>query len=106
MADPTRFLTLGPKGELHLPAEALHALELKPGESVKLRIDARNKVLHLERHVDDPWKEALKEKQNPGFEDLLQDQKQRDAEATRQFEQRMKDPVKPPRPEDRPDHWR
>ncbi|MGQ0612134.1 MAG: hypothetical protein ACT4PV_00070 [Planctomycetaceae bacterium] len=106
MADPTRFLKLGPKGELQLPDEALQALELKPGESVKLRIDARHKVLHLERHVDDPWSEALKGKKGRELEDLLTEQKQRDAEATRLFEQRLKDPVKPPRPEDRPDHWR
>jgi len=106
MADPTRHLKLGPKGELHLPDEALHALDLKPGESVKLRIDARHKVLHLERHVDDPWAEALRDKQAPGFEDLLHEQKKRDEEAKRQFDQRMKEPGKAPRPEDRPDHWR
>jgi len=106
MADPAVFLRIGPKGEIVLPENALHALGASAGEQLKLRVDSRHKVLHLERHVDDPWSEALKDKRAPGFEDLLDDQKQRDAEAKRTFEQKLKEKGPAPKPEDRPDHWR
>lgn len=106
MADPVVHLRLGQKGEITLPEDALYALGAKPGDRLKLRIDSRHKILHLERHVDDPWKEALEEKSTPGFEELLTDQQKRDAEAKRLFEERLKQKGPAPRPEERPDSWR
>lgn len=108
MADPVVHLRLGRRGEITLPEDALHALGAKPGDRLKLRIDSRHKVLHLERHVDDPWEEALQEKKAPDFEELMTDQQKRDAEAKRLFEERLEGRGKGPaaRPEERPDSWR
>jgi antitoxin component of MazEF toxin-antitoxin module len=101
-------LRIGGAGELKLPAEALEALELEPGQEVSLEIDTRRKQLRLERHVADAWAEAMKEKPQKGLEDLMDEQKQREQAAKEHFEKRIKE--KPPhekrRPEDSPDHWR
>lgn len=101
-------LKIGGAGEVKLPPEALEALELEPGGEMSLEIDTRRKQLRLERHVDDAWAEALKEKPQKGLEDLMQDQKQRDEAAKELFEKRLKDrsPKDKRRPEDSPDHWR
>ncbi len=101
-------LKVGGMGELKLPAEALEALELEPGQEVSLEIDTRRKQLRLERFVADAWAEALKEKPQKGMEDLLDEQKQRDEAAKELFEKRLKEksPKDKRRPEDSPDHWR
>ncbi len=101
-------LKVGGAGEVKLPPEALEALDVEPGGEVSLEIDTRRKQLRLERHVDDAWAEALKEKPQKGLEDLMQDQKQREEAAKELFEKRIKDksPKDKRRPEDSPDHWR
>ena len=62
----------------------------------------------LERHVDDAWAEAMKEKPQKGLEDLMDEQKQRDEAAKELFEKRVKDKSahEKRRPEDNPDYWR
>jgi antitoxin component of MazEF toxin-antitoxin module len=101
-------LKLGGAGELKLPPEALEALELEPGHELSLEIDTRRKQLRLERFVVDAWAEAMKEKPQKGLEDLMDEQKQRDAAAKELFEKRVKErnPKDKRRPEDSPDHWR
>lgn len=101
-------LRVGAAGEVKLPPEALEALELEPGGEMSLEIDTRRKQLRLERHVDDAWGEALKEKPQKGMEDLLDEQKKRDEAAKEIFEKRLKDkkPTDKRRPEDSPDFWR
>jgi len=101
-------LKLGGGGELKLPAEALEALELEPGGEVTLEIDTRRKQLRVERHVDDAWAEAMKEKPQKGLEDLMDEQKQREEAAKELFEKRVKDKSthEKRRPEDSPDYWR
>lgn len=101
-------LKVGATGEVKLPPEALEALELEPGGEMSLEIDTRRKQLRLERHVDDAWGEALKEKPQKGMEDLLDEQKKRDEAAKEMFEKRLKDkkPGDKRRPEDSPDFWR
>ncbi len=108
MAKPKPLiLELGANGEVRLPDDALRALEVQPGEKLSLRIDTRHKAVRLERHVDDPWGEALKQKKQDGFEDILGAQKQRDQEASDLFDKRMKEaPKEKRRPEDDPDLWR
>ena len=107
MAKKPLILDLGANGEVRLPDEALHALDVQPGEKLSLRIDTRHKALRLERYVDDPWAEALKQKQQEGFEDILGAQKQREDEAADLFDKRLKEaPKEERRPEDDPDLWR
>ena len=99
-------LDVGANGEVRLPPDALEALGLQPGEQVTLFVDTRRKQIRLERFVDDPWGEALKEKPQKGFGDLFSDQEARDAEAKRQFDEGIKKPLPKRKPEDDPDYWR
>jgi bifunctional DNA-binding transcriptional regulator/antitoxin component of YhaV-PrlF toxin-antitoxin module len=101
-------LKVGAMGEVKLPPEALAALEIEPGGEMSLEIDTRRKQLRLERHVDDAWGEAMKEKPQKGLEDLMDEQKQREQAAKEMFEKRIKEknPKDKRRPEDSPDHWR
>ena len=107
MAKKPLILDLGANGEVRLPGEALEALEIQPGEKLALRIDTRHKQVRLERHVDDPWAEALKQKKQDGFEDILGAQKQRESDAADLFDKRVQNaPKEKPRPEDNRDLWR
>jgi antitoxin component of MazEF toxin-antitoxin module len=101
-----RLLDVGPEFEVKLPADVVEALGLESGEKVQIYIDARRKAVRLERHVDDPWTEALKDKDTPGFEDLMQDHDARQEDAKKLFEQKLKEKPEKPRPEDNPDLWR
>ena len=104
-----RILDLGADGSLKLPPDVLEALELEPGQKVRVHLDTRRKEIRVERHVDDPWGEALKKKQGPDFDDLFADQSRREAEAERLFRERMEQVKKEKpkrRPEDDPDYWR
>jgi len=107
MANRKVRLKLGPGGEVKIPAEAMEALELEPGADLVVEIDTRRKQLHLERHVDDAWAEAMKEKPQKGLEDLMSEQQAREEAAKELFEKRIKEPPpKKRRPEDNPDYWR
>jgi antitoxin component of MazEF toxin-antitoxin module len=99
-------LEVGADGRIKLPPAALEALELEPGEHVTLYIDTRRKSLRIERHVADAWGEALKEKPQKALEDLFHEQRGREAEAERQFDEEMRKPPPKRRPEDDPGHWR
>jgi len=100
-----RVLKLGPKGELLLPPEALDLLGVKPGGEVALHLDDRKRAVSLERHVSDPWAEALREKEKPEIEDLFAEDRKRQEAAKQAFEQKLKNPPKS-KPEDKPDLWR
>jgi hypothetical protein len=56
--------------------------------------------------VADAWGEALKEKPRKGLEDLFDEQKDREKEAERMFDEEMRKPPPKRRPEDDPGHWR
>jgi antitoxin component of MazEF toxin-antitoxin module len=103
-----RLLKVGEGGTVKLPPDAMEHLGLEPGESVQIFVDTRRKQIRLERHVDDPWAEALKQKPETGFDELMDEQAERDEAANRLFDERLKDPPKPDerRPEDDPDYWR
>jgi hypothetical protein len=102
-----RKLPLGSGGELKLPPDVLEALGIEPEDKeVEIFVDTRRKQLRIERHVDDPWAEALKEKPEKGFEDLMSDQEQREADAQDLFDRKLKEPPPKRRPEDDPDLWR
>ncbi len=102
-----RTLKVGKNGEVKLPPDVLEAIGHEEGEDVRIFVDTRRKQVRLERHVDDPWADALKQKDEKGFDDLMDEQKGREDAAKRLFEERLKDPPKRDRkPEDDPDHWR
>ncbi|MHC4548032.1 MAG: AbrB/MazE/SpoVT family DNA-binding domain-containing protein [Planctomycetota bacterium] len=101
-----RTLPVGPHGEVKLPADVLEALGLQAGEQVEIHVDTRRKQVRLERHVEDAWAEAMREKSQKGLEDLMADQAQREEDANRIFEEKLKEPPPPRRPEDDPDLWR
>ncbi len=102
-----RTLPLGPGGEVKLPPDVLQALGIEPEDKeVEIFVDTRRKQLRVERHVDDPWADALKEKDQKGFEDLMADQTQREADAQDLFEKKLKEPPPKRRPEDDPNYWR
>lgn len=102
-----RTLPLGPGGEVKLPADALEALGIEPEDKeVEIFVDTRRKQVRLERHVEDPWADALKEKEQKGLEDLMADQTQREQDAQDLFERKLKEPPPKRRPEDDPDYWR
>jgi len=102
-----RVLPVGKQGEFRLPLDALEAIGWEAGDAVEIRIDTRRRQIQLERHVEDAWAEALKEKPAKGFEDLAKDQEQREAEAKDLFERRIRD-AKPGQrsKEDDPGRWR
>ena len=99
-------LDVGADGRIRLPPAALEALGHEKGEQVTLYIDTRRKCLRIERHVADAWGEALKEKPRKGLEDLFDEQKDREKEAERMFDEEMRKPPPKRRPEDDPGHWR
>ena len=103
-----RLLDVGPDGEVRLPPDVMEAIQLKPGEKVEIQVDGRRQFVRIERHVDDPWGEALKDSDAPSFEDLMDDRKSKADDAKKRFEERLKDAPKEikRRPEDDPDHWR
>jgi len=102
-----RTLPLGSGGELKLPPDVLEKLGIEPEDKeVEIFLDTRRKQLRVERHVDDPWAEALRQKEEPGFEDLMADQQQREADAEDLFKRKLKEPPPERRPEDDPGHWR
>ena len=103
-----RTLDVGTGGEVKLPPDALEAIGWEPGEQVRLQIDTRGKRIVLERHVEDAWADALKQRPEKGFEDILSEQAQREEDAKDVFERRLKErkPGEGRRPEDDPDRWR
>ena len=82
---------LGPDGSLKLPPDALDALGAEPGDEVKLFIDSRKKVVRIERHSDDPWADAMREKKSKGLEDLLAEQQKRQQAADDLFNRKLRD---------------
>ena len=101
-----RTLPIGPQGEVKLPLDAMEALDLEPGGTVEIVVDTRRKQIRLERHVDDPWADALREKDQKGFGDLLNEQDQRETDAADLFDRKIKEPPPKRKPEDDPDLWR
>ncbi|MHC4957609.1 MAG: hypothetical protein ACYTGN_04475 [Planctomycetota bacterium] len=103
-----RLLAVDAKGNVKLPADALEAIGHEDGEQVQLFVDTRRKQIRLERHVDDPWEDAFKKKDEKGFGDLMSEQKAREDAAADLFDRKMKDPPKldKKKPEDDPDYWR
>ena len=102
-----RTLDIGANGEIRLPEDAMRTLDVAPGEKLEISVDTRRKMIRLERYVDDPWAEAMKTKEEKGFEDLASEQDKRDAAASELFDRKLKDPPKDKkRPEDDPDMWR
>lgn len=101
-----RTLEVGASGEIRLPPDALEMLEIEPGGKVEIFVDTRRKQVRLERHSDDPWADALRQKQQKGFDDLLAEQSQRESDAADLFDQRLKDPPPKRKPEDDPGYWR
>ena len=86
-----RTYKIEPDGSLKLPREALDALGAAPGDDVKLFVDSRRKFVRVERHSDDPWADALKEKKSKGLEDLFEEQQKRQTDAHDLFNQRLRD---------------
>ena len=102
-----RTLPLGPGGELKLPPDVLEALGIEPEDKVvEIFLDTRRKQIRLERHVDDPWAEAMRNRPERGIEDLMADQEQREADAEDLFDRKLKEPPPKRRPEDDTNHWR
>ena len=102
-----RTLPLTADGALRLPPDVLEALGIEAEDrEVEIFVDTRRKQLRVERHVDDPWAEALKQKEQKGFDDLHAEQAERDAEAKRIFEEKLKDGPGKRRPGDNRDLWR
>jgi len=103
-----RSLKVGPEGTVKLPPDALEAIGWEAGEDVRIVLDTRQKRILLERHVEDAWADALKQRPGKGFDDILSEQAQREQEARDIFERRLKEtkPGEKPRPEDDPNYWR
>ena len=102
-----RTIKVGANGEIKLPQDVLEAIGHEEGEDVRIFVDTRRKQLRIDRHVDDPWADALKAKDEKDFEDLMGEQKDREDAAKKLFDEKLKDPPKVDRkPEDDPDYWR
>ena len=79
----------------------------EPGDEVRLFIDGRKKAIRIERHSDDPWADAMKEKPKIGMKDIFEDQKRRQAEAEQTFKKRLKESEPGEgKPDNDPDKWR
>jgi len=86
-----RTYRIEPDGSLKLPREALDAIGAEPGDDVKLFVDSRRKFVRVERHSEDPWADALKEKKSKGLEDLFAEQQKRQTDADDLFNKRLRD---------------
>jgi len=94
---------LGDGGRIRLPKEVMKALGVVPGNQLKIEI--RGDLISIARHhVKDPFAEAAKKK-NPGFNELMAQQKSRKEEVAAEFEKRIQEKHEV-RPEDREDFWR
>jgi len=101
-----RTLDIGANGEVRIPDDVLRALDIGPGEKVEIVLDTRRKQLRIERFVDDPWAEAMEQKPQKGFDDLLSEQSKREQDAEKIWEEKLKEGPDKRKPEDDPDYWR
>lgn len=104
MADNSPYIQeVGAGGQIRLPKEVMKALEVAPGNQIKIEI--RGDLISISRHqVKDPFA-ALAEKKSPGLKELMEQQESRKKEAAREFEKRMQEKHEI-RPEDREDFWK
>ena len=94
---------VGMGGRIRLPKEVMDALDVAPGNQIKIEI--RGDLISIARHqVKDPFAE-LKNKKTPGLQELMSMEETRKKEAARVFEQRMQEKHEI-RPEDREDFWK
>ena len=94
---------VGAGGRIRLPKEVMDALDVAPGNQIKIEI--RGDLISIARHqVKDPFA-ALKEKKTPGLKELMAQQENRKKEAAREFDKRMQEKHEI-RPEDREDFWK
>jgi antitoxin component of MazEF toxin-antitoxin module len=104
MDDKNPFIQeVGAGGRIRLPKEVMKALDVAPGNQIKIEI--RGELISIARHqVKDPFA-ALAEKKSPGLKELMEQQESRKKEAAREFEKRIKEKHEI-RPEDREDFWK
>jgi len=82
---------LSKDGSVRLPPEVLEALGAEEGDTLRLFVDRRRKSVRIERFSEDPWADALREGPQKGIEDLLSDQKKRQAEAEDLFDRKLRE---------------
>ncbi len=93
---------VGAGGRIRLPKEVMDALNVAPGNQIKIEI--RGNLISIARHqVKDPFAE-LKNKKIPGLDELMSKEKSRKKEAAREFDKRMQEKHEI-RPEDRKEFW-
>lgn len=82
MADNSPYIQeVGAGGQIRLPKEVMKALEVAPGNQIKIEI--RGDLISISRHqVKDPFA-ALAEKKSPGLKELMEQQESRKKEAAR-----------------------
>jgi len=96
-------MEVGRGGRIHLPKEVLKALDVAPGNQIKIEIGEA--AVTIARHqVKDPFAEAARKK-TPGFKELMEKEAARKKEAAEVFEKRVQEKHEI-RPEDREDFWR
>jgi antitoxin component of MazEF toxin-antitoxin module len=94
---------VGAGGRIRLPKEVMDALDVGPGNQIKIEI--QGDIISIARHqVKDPFA-ALKNKKTPGLQELMSIEEKRKKEAARVFEERMQEKHEI-RPEDREDFWK
>ena len=99
----TYILDVGDGGRIRLPKGVMEALDVVPGNQLKIEI--RGDFITLARHlVKDPFAEAAKRK-TPGLGELMAQQESRKKEAAAEFEKRIKEKHEI-RPEDKEEFWR
>lgn len=99
----TYILDIEDGGRIRLPKGVMEALDVVPGNQLKIEI--RGEFTTLARHlVKDPFAEAAKKK-TPGLSELMAQQESRKREAAAEFEKRIKEKHEI-RPEDKEDFWR
>jgi AbrB family looped-hinge helix DNA binding protein len=103
MAEPLR-IRIAPDGSFRLPARVAEKLGWKSGSTLEVVVDGEE--VRLRRIEVDPFAEAVKAPDAGAFEKILGQQRQSQEEAFRTFEEKIRKPTEPPRPEDRPDYWR
>ena len=96
------FQEVGAGGRIRLPKEGMDALNVAPGNQIKIEI--RGDLISIARHlVKDPFAE-LKNKKTPDLQELMSIEETRKKEAARVFNERMQEKHEI-RPEDREDFW-
>jgi len=96
-------IRIAPDGSLKLPRDVTEKLGWLTGSYLEVAV--RDGVVELRRVEVDLFAEAVKKPEADAFEKIMKKQRESAVKASEDFEEKIKNPPPPLRPEDRPEFW-